>query len=111
MGVEDVNFDILKKPVGKAFFQSEINDISFDYEYTKSIQAEIAKLRRALEKKYKEEEEQLLAEKKALEEEQAKKEKFDKLVAEGDEQMSQSNYMNAIFKYSDALDLIPGNAS
>lgn len=109
--VEDVNFDILKKPVGKAAFEEELNDISFDYEYTKSIQAEIAKLRRALEKKYKEEEEQLLAEKKALEEEEAKKEKFDKLVSEGDEQMSQSNYMNAIFKYSDALDLIPGNAS
>jgi tetratricopeptide (TPR) repeat protein len=109
--VEGVNFDILKQPVGKAKYDAESGDIAFDYEYTRSMLSKIAALRRALEKKYKEEEEKLLADQKAAEAEAKKQAKFDALVQEGDGLMTSANYMNAIFKYSEALDLIPDVAS
>lgn len=105
--VEGINFDILKQPIGKAKFEEASGEIAFDFEYTKSIQARINELRRELAKKYKEEEEKLLADQKAAEAEAAKQAKFDALVQEGDGLMSNANYMNAIFKYSEALDLIP----
>tara|TARA_R110001592_G_scaffold359340_3_gene665649 strand:- start:3067 stop:6597 length:3531 start_codon:yes stop_codon:yes gene_type:complete len=109
--VEGVNFDILKQPVGKAKYDAESGDIGFDYEYTRSMLSKIAALRRALEKKYKEEEEKLLADQKAAEAAAKKQAKFDALVQEGDGLMTSANYMNAIFKYSEALDLIPDVAS
>lgn len=105
--IEGVNFDILKQPVGKAKFDASSGEIAFDFEYTRSMLSKIAELRRALEKKYKEEEEKLLADQKAAEEAAKKQAKFDALVQEGDGLMTNANYMNAIFKYSEALDLIP----
>ncbi len=108
--VEGVNFDVLKKPIGKANYVPETGEIGFDYEYTRSIQAEIARLRRELEKKYREEEERLRKEQEEAERLRKLQEQFDKLVAEGDTEFGNSNFMNAVFKYSDALDLIPGVA-
>ena len=106
--VEGINFDILKKPIGIARYDSNAGDVSFDYKYTRSIQEEIARLRRQLEEKYKEEEERLRKEKEDAEKQRLTQEQFDKLVLEGDDQFSKSNYLNAVFKFSDALDLIPG---
>ena len=108
--VEGVNFDILKKPIGKANYVESSGEIGFDYEYTRSIQAEIARLRRALEKKYAEEEERLLREQQEAERLRKLQEQFDQLVAQGDQEFAATNFMNSVFKYSDALDLIPGNA-
>ena len=108
--VEGVNFDILKKPIGKANYVASTGEIGFDYEYTRSIQAEIARLRRELEKKYKEEEERLLREQQEAERQRKLREQFDQLVAQGDQEFAGSNFMNAVFKYSDALDLISGDA-
>ncbi len=105
--VEGVNFDILKQPIGIAKYSPTAHGIAFDYDYTKSIQDKIAKLKRDLEEKYKEEEDKLREEQLAAKKEQEKKEKFDKLVKEGDDQMGVGAYANAVFKYSDALDLMP----
>ena len=106
--VEGVNFDILKQPVGKADYDAAAGKVAFDYEYTKSIANEIGRLRRELEKKYREEEERLRQEQQAAEEQQRLQEQFDKLVAEGDQQFNQGFFPNAIFQYSEALELIPG---
>jgi len=106
--VEGINFDILKKPIGIARYDSNAGDVSFDYKYTRSIQEEIARLRRQLEEKFKEEEERLRKEKESAEKQRLQQEQFDKLVVEGDDQFSKGNYLNAVFKFSDALDLIPG---
>ncbi|MGB0166539.1 MAG: hypothetical protein ACPF8V_06760, partial [Luteibaculum sp.] len=108
--IDGVNFDILKKPIGKAKYVESSKEIAFDYEYTRSIQAEIARLRRELEKRYKEEEERLLREQEEAERQRKLQEQFDQLVAQGDTEFANANFMNSVFKYSDALDLIPGVA-
>ncbi|TXC81663.1 hypothetical protein [Luteibaculum oceani] len=109
--IDGINFDILKKPIGKASFVPAAGELGFDFEYTRSIQAEIARLKRELEKRYKEEEERLRREQEEAERQRKILEQFDQLVIQGDQEYANAAYMNAVFKYSDALDLYNQNSS
>lgn len=103
--VEGVNFDILKQPIGIAKYSPEAGDLAFDYEYTRTIQAAIARLRRDLERKIREGNEALAAEENQTEIEIAKKEKFEKLLSEGDELMKENKVPEALAKFEEAKKL------
>ncbi|HEX4887606.1 MAG TPA: hypothetical protein VFV37_06120 [Luteibaculaceae bacterium] len=106
--IEGVNFDLFKQPVGIAKYSAAVGEITFDYEYTKAFLAKIEELKRSYLKKRKEEEDRLKAEQLAADQARLKQQQFETLVKEGDQQMAASSYNNAIFKYADALNLLPG---
>jgi len=107
--VEGVNFDILKQPIGIAKYSRETGDIAFDYEYTRSIQAAIAKLRRELERKIRENNEDLAASESETAKELAKKEKFEQLIVDGDEALKNNQVTEALAKFEEAEKLYPDN--
>lgn len=89
---EGFNVDLLKEPMAKAYFDSQTNSIEFDFEYTEKRIDVIA------------------AEKKRLED-LAKnigklQGKFDDLVKQGDQKMTEKKYSDAVDKYTEALTVI-----
>jgi hypothetical protein len=91
------NLELNKEPIGKAEYDAEQNDIIFNLKYTKDkqkiIDDHIAQLR-ANQK-----------------DGAAQKEKFDKLMKEGDEKMTAVAYKDAIDKYTAALAIFADNAT
>jgi hypothetical protein len=90
------NVDIMKEPAAKAIYMSDIDKVDWDEEYIRKqkekIDAEwkrVRDARKADEAKYKE---------------------FDKLIAEGDDEVIVKRYENAIAKYEAAQKLFPSDA-
>ncbi len=106
--IEGVNFDLFKQPVGIAKYSAAKGDMDFDLEYTRAFLAKIEELKKSYRKKVQEEEDRLKKEQLAAEQEKLKQEKFELLVKEGDALASSANFTNAIFKFTEALDLKPG---
>jgi len=91
--VDGFNTDILKEPMGKAAFDSQTNFITFDFDYTASMNKKI------------EDEFKRLADLAKNGDKQRKD--FEKLVQEGDEKMTGSKYEEAMNKYKSALAIFP----
>lgn len=90
---EGFNTDILKEPIGKAGFDSQENNIAFDFGYTETMQAKIEAERKRLADLKKDAD-------------KFKKE-YDKLMAEGDGKMGEKKYQDAMAKFDGALKLFP----
>ena len=91
--VDGFNTDILKEPMGKAAFDSQTNFITFDFDYTASMNKKI------------EDEFKRLADLAKNGDKQRKD--FEKLVQEGDGKMTGSKYEEAMNKYKSALAIFP----
>lgn len=93
--VNGFNVDILKEPMGKAAFDSQTNFITFDFEYTASMNKKI------------EDEFKRLAD--LAKNGDKQKKEFEKLILEGDGKMSDSKYEEAMNKYKSALAIFPAD--
>ncbi len=90
------NLDLNKEPIGIARFDEELNDVIFDTAYIKIHQDAINEHIKQLRANQKDG--------------AVQKEKFDKLIKEGDEKMTAVAYKDAIDKYTAALAIFADNA-
>ena len=90
---EGFNTDILKEPIGKANFDSQENNIAFDFAYTEMMREKIEAERKRLADLKKDAD-------------KFKKE-YEKLMAEGDAKMGEKKYQEAMAKFDGALKLFP----
>lgn len=89
------NTDILKEPAAKAIYMSDIDKVDWDEEYIRKQKEKIdAEMKRV---------------KDARKADEAKYKEFDKLIAEGDDEVIVKRYENAIAKYEAAQKLFPGD--
>ncbi len=90
------NTDIMKEPAAKAIYMSDIDKVDWDEEYIRKQKEKIdAEFKRV---------------KDARKADEAKYKEFDKLIAEGDDEVIVKRYENAIAKYEAAQRLFPGDA-
>ncbi len=90
------NVDIMKEPAAKAIYMSDIDKVDWDEEYIRKQKEKIdAEWKRV---------------KDARKADEAKYKEFDKLIAEGDDEVIVKRYENAISKYEAAQKLFPGDA-
>jgi hypothetical protein len=90
------NTDILKEPAAKAIYMSDIDKVDWDEEYIRKQKEKIdAEFKRV---------------KDARKADEAKYKEFDKLIAEGDDEVIVKRYESAIAKYEAAQKLFPGDA-
>lgn len=90
------NVDIMKEPAAKAIYMSDIDKVDWDEEYIRKQKEKIdAEWKRV---------------KDARKADEAKYKEFDKLIAEGDDEVIVKRYENAIAKYEAAQKLFPGDA-
>ena len=90
------NVDIMKEPAAKAIYMSDIDKVDWDEEYIRKQKEKIdAEWKRV---------------KDARKADEAKYKEFDKLIAEGDDEVIVKRYDNAITKYEAAQKLFPGDA-
>ncbi|MES2628778.1 MAG: hypothetical protein V4616_07395 [Bacteroidota bacterium] len=106
--IEGVNFDLFKQPMGIAKYSVATGTVEFDTEYTKAFLAKWEALKKSYQNKVKADEDKLKQEQLAAEKEKQKQLKFEQAVKDGDAALAAANFNNAIFKYTEALDLIPG---
>lgn len=93
--IEGFNTDILKDPMGKAAFDTQTSSITFDFDYTASMNKKI------------EDEFKRLAD--LAKNGDKQKKEFEKLIQEGDGKMTASKYEEAMAKYKSALDIFPSD--
>ena len=93
--IDGFNTDILKEPMGKAAFDSQTSSITFDFDYTASMNKKI------------EDEFKRLAD--LAKNGDKQKKEFDKLIQEGDGKMTATKYEEAMSKYQSALDIFPND--
>jgi tetratricopeptide (TPR) repeat protein len=93
--IDGFNTDILKEPMGKAAFDSQTSSITFDFDYTASMNKKI------------EDEFKRLAD--LAKNGDKQKKEFDKLIQEGDGKMTASKYEEAMSKYESALNIFPND--
>ena len=91
--MEGLDVSILSKPLAEVAFDPNLQDFSYNKEYTKSVQAQIEKLQSDLEAK-------LLAESEALKEVEKQ---YQKSMADGAKAMAAGDYMGAKTAYAAAL--------
>jgi hypothetical protein len=93
--IEGFNTDILKDPMGKAAFDTQTSSITFDFDYTASMNKKI------------EDEFKRLAD--LAKNGDKQKKEFEKLIQEGDGKMTGSKFEEAMAKYTSALDIFPND--
>jgi len=106
--MENVDFSILKDPIGKAKYEPSRGGIEWDNEYTTRIQNELARLMRDVEKAV---EEQSKEEDSAAQAALKLEEDYTKYMAQGNGDMTKKAYGSAVSNFTTALDLKPGDAA
>ena len=99
--MEGLDVSILSKPLAEVAFDPNLQDFSYNKEYTKSVQAQIEKLQSDLEAK-------LLAESEALKEVEKQ---YQKSMADGAKAMAAGDYMGAKTAYAAALAVKAGDVA
>lgn len=100
--MENMDMSVFKQPIGKASYNPEDQDLSWDFGHTTKVKAEIFAFIREVEKRQKELDKENSAENKAAE---ALEEKFNEFVEAGDDAMSKKKYQDAVLNYQAAIEL------
>jgi tetratricopeptide (TPR) repeat protein len=105
--MENVDFTLLKDPIGKAKYEPTRGGMEWDMEYTNRMLSEIARLMREVEKAVADEgkkEDAVAAAALKLEED------YKKLMATGNADMTKKSYESAMNNFKGAMELKPGDA-
>lgn len=94
--IPGVDFSVLNNPIGKAKYDPATTEVSFDLEYTSSIKNEIARLMKEYDEKKKRE--------------AGAEADYAKLIADGNNAMTVSDFKKAVDSFTQALTLKPGDA-
>lgn len=100
--MKDMDMSVFEEPIGKASYNPEEQDLSWDFGHTTKVKADIFAFIREVEKKQKELDKENSAENKAA---NALEEKFNEFVEAGDVAMPKKKYQDAVLNYKAALEL------
>ncbi|NND93594.1 MAG: hypothetical protein HKN45_01945 [Flavobacteriales bacterium] len=101
---ENVDFAVLNEPIGLGKYDPTRGNIEFDMEYTSRVQAEIMRLMREVEKANNEE---AKAEDAAAKEAERLEAEFQKLMADGKDDMVKKDYQSAVDNFTGATEIKP----
>lgn len=100
--MDEVDFSILDKPIGKAKYTPERGTLEFDFSYTAQIQAEIERMMKEVEKAN---DEAVKEEDQAAKDAAKLEEQFKKFMADGESDFTKKSFESAVDNFQGAVDI------